>query len=311
MGGRLNLPTPITEQQLAYDAIEFTLYNRLTGEQVACQVVEENDRLILTTDTDEPEPVLYIDKWKGLTDKIVLYPENNSTDVYNLYSVTWNEDVHSVEGVTVKSGTIDRLLYLVIDGKTHVPYLPEADNKCVAVTESGTITFVPTEEAEYDPGVSTLYPYIRCTLHNGGTSLNIEGYGRIANRNQTKHLATEEDFINCWYDGVFYLENHMFIRINGVNHLLSADGNLPWQCNTVPTQMMPLDGDDQAVSSVYNSRFATVSAEDEWEENPDGTKEEAEARLTTAGVWGTWGNYLGCDNQGGDYPPPFSVIPEA
>lgn len=271
----------------------------------------EEGRLVLHTDDEENVPVLYIDPWPGLADKIVLYPENNSTDVYNLYSVTWNEDVNSIEGVTVKSGTIDRMLYLVINGKTYVPYLPEESNRCVAVTESGAIIFEPTEDAEYDPGISNLYPYVPCTLVNRGEALNVGEWGEIVTRVYIKHLATEEDFINCWYDGVFYLENHMFIRINGVNHLLSADGNLPWQCNTVPTQMMPLDGDDQVVSSVYHSRFATVSAEDEWEENPDGTKEEAEARLTTAGVWGTWGNYLGCDNQGGDYPPPFSVIPEA
>lgn len=292
-------------------AVVFTLYNRQTGNQVSCELIGEEGRLALWTDNDQQEPVLYIDEWPGLTDKIVLYPENNSTDVYNLYSVEWDEDVHSIRGVTVKKGADDRFLYLIIDGKTYVPYLPESNNKCIVETESGTIKFAPSEEEEYTPGVSTLYPYVPCTLRNGGISLEVSGYGIFGDRAQIKHLATEEDFVNCWYDGVFYLENHMFIRINGVNHLLSADGNLPWQCNTVPTQMMPLDGDDQVVSSVYHSRFATVSAEDEWEENPDGTKEEAEARLTTAGVWGTWGNYLGCDNQGGDYTPPFSVIPEA
>lgn len=289
----------------------FTLYNRLTGEEVTPEITTEGGRIVIYTDNEDNVPVLYIDEWAGLTDKVVLYPENGSTDVYNLYSVRWNEDAHSVEGVTVKSGTVDRLLYLVIDGKTYVPYLPEANNKCVMVTESGVPIYEPTEEAEYDPGINGLYPYIACTILDGGRSVIAGEYGRIGNRDSIKHLATEEDFINCWYDGVYYLENHMFIRINGVNHLLSSDGNLPWQCNTVPTQMMPLDGDDQAVSSVYNARFTTVSAEDEWEENPDGTKEEAEARLTTAGVWGTWGNYLGCDNQGGDYTPPFSVIPEA
>lgn len=223
-------------QQLLAGGLTFQLYNKQTNTIIPSSISDGDGYLEIVEDaTDSHDTIYKIDQFAGAKTEITLYTEGQSAATYALMAVSQNEGVHSVRSFNIAreiNGDTWRLVSLEIDGKMYIPtVLAEGDHCMVNMNDA---SFEPAFDFPVD-GYDTVFPFIDVQLKNDeqlgdGYAMVIPSLGNIETASDDSiWLAYKETYENDepWkygQDGIFATIYGAFIRINGVNHLITKLG---------------------------------------------------------------------------------------
>lgn len=234
-GGRIILPKAVTYEQLAAGAVEFQLYNRQTNALIPTDILRVGDHIeIREKETGGDESPYTIDRYDGARSEIVLTGDGQATRIWGLMGASFNDSVHSVRTFFITreiAGDTHKLVNVEVDGKMYIPFVKEGNENVPIGMNDGE--FYPDLDFSVG-GLETVFPFIEVVIENSqsqgdGYALKIPSIDNITTlANDAIEVIYDGEYEENtpWkygQDGIFNTFRGNFIRVNGVNRLITIE----------------------------------------------------------------------------------------